>query len=101
MRRAVTTMKGDVAAKLGIGPCSFSSRDRAGDDNEVPAGAGHDLDHASRGYFGIGGGGHVLPGGAAIGGGFAAKGMQDPRKTERRGTDHEHMATRARGRMRP
>src|SRR5258708_15757075 len=58
MTTPVTTMKGDVAAKLGIGPCSFSSRDRAGDDNEVPAGDGHDLDHASRGYFGIGGGGH-------------------------------------------
>src|SRR5260370_25733441 len=62
MTIAVTTRKGVVAEKLGIGPCSFSSRDCAGDDNEVPAGDGHDLDHAPSRYFGIGGRGQVVRG---------------------------------------
>src|SRR5260370_32706394 len=88
MTTAVTTMKGDVAAKLGIGPCSFSSRDCAGDDNEVPAGDGHDLDHASRGYFGIGGGGHVVRGAGEADEDCAAKGGPGPAPHQPRSCAH-------------
>src|ERR1700681_3584098 len=62
MTTPVTTRKGEDDAKLGIGPCSFSAGYRVGGDNEVPAGDGHDLDHAPRRYLGIGGGGHVVRG---------------------------------------
>src|SRR6202162_4418334 len=84
MTTPVTTRKGEDDAKLGIGPCSFCSRNWAGNDNEVAAGNRNDLDHPSRWNFGIGGGGHVV----------RRAGEADEYRAEMVGGDSERQAAR-------
>src|SRR2546423_12815004 len=62
MTTPVTARNGLVVTKLGIGPCSFITGYRVEGDDEIAAGDGHDLHHPTRGYLGVGGGGHVVRG---------------------------------------